>query len=234
MIGAVGHDTRHREQVCQSIRPEAGHAFTSQPPTHPSSGRSHHRHGRSQVVDRWQPRVGDQEEGRKEQPDHDGRDERRVEGVEVASTPVTRGNPWRDRWRRRHEGRPTRRGPTGGCPVPRGIRTARPPHAPSPSHPTLPVCADMRAPASRAPACPVRVPAMPRSYPIPPAPSTRWVTPGGVHRRARRLPPSLPRSSPPSHPHRPPLARRRSTPTAARAYKPAYAGTRPHRLSRAV
>jgi len=189
MIGAVGHDTRHREQVCQSIRPEAGHAFTSQPPTHPSSGRSHHRYGRSQVVERWQPRIGDEEKGRKEQPDHDGRDERRVEGV--ASTPVTRGNPWRDWWPRRHGGRPIRRGPTGGCPVPRGFLTARPSHAPSPSHPCpmLPVPADLRAPPSRAPVCPAHAfPAMPRSYPIPPAPSTRWVTPDGVHCHRRAGP----------------------------------------------
>jgi len=187
MIGAVGHDTRHREQVCQSIRPEAGHAFTSQPPTHPSSGRSHHRHGRSQVVDRWQPRVGDQEEGRKEQPDHDGRDERSVEGVE--SAPVTRGNPWRDRWRRRHAGRSIRSGLTGGCPVPRGILAARSSHAPSPSHPctTLPVPAAMRAPPSRAPICPARLARVPHHATIIPYP-TRAVHPLGDARQ--RPPPS--------------------------------------------
>jgi len=117
--------------------------------------------GRSQIVDRWQPRVSDEEKGRNEQPDRDGRDERSVEGVEaVASAPRHWGAPWRDRWPRRHGDRPTRRGPTGGCTIPRGILATRPSHAPSPSHPcpTLPVPADVRAPASRAPVCPARVP----------------------------------------------------------------------------
>jgi len=152
--------------------------------------------GRSQIVDRWQPRVSDQEEGRKEQPDHDGRDERSVEGME--SAPVTRDNPWRDRWPRRHGGRPTRCGPTGGCIVPRGILArgilaTRPSHAPSPFHtphsPSPLICGRLlvghRSARSSRPACPF----MPRSYPIPRAPSTcwattRWVTPSGVHRRA--------------------------------------------------
>ena len=42
-------------------------------------------------MDRWQPRVGDEEQGRKEQPDHDGRDERSVEGVK--SAPGDAGQP---------------------------------------------------------------------------------------------------------------------------------------------
>ena len=143
--------------------------------------------GRSQIVDRWQPRVSDQEEGRKEQPDHDGRDERSVEGVE--SAPVTRGNPWRDRWRRRHAGRSIRSGLTGGCPVPRGILAARSSHAPSPSHPctTLPVPAAMRAPPSRAPICPARLARVPHHATIIPYP-TRAVHPLGDARQ--RPPPS--------------------------------------------
>ena len=152
--------------------------------------------GRSQIVDRWQPRVSDEEKGRKEQPDHDGRDERSVESVEgVASAPRHRGAPWRDRWPRRHGGRPTRsrRAPTGGCTVPRSILATRPSHAPSPFHtphsPSPLICgrllAGHRSARSSRPACPF----MPRSYPIPRAPSTcwattRWVTPSGVHRRA--------------------------------------------------